>query len=146
MACLIMMIGISGCGKSTYASRLNADVVSSDKIREELFGDEDIQSDAAKVFKIAHKRVADKLSKGEDVIFDATNVTIFARKSILDFCKGINCCKIGVIFLTKPEKAIEQQKNRIRQVPEEVIQRQYISLMKEIDGIASEFDQIVCVQ
>ena len=147
MACpnLIMLIGISGCGKSTYANHLKADVVSSDEIRRELFGDEDVQSDPSKVFSVAHKRVADKLSEGKDVIFDATNVTSFARNSILNFCKGIDCCKIAVLFMTEPKKAIEQQKNRSRQVPEEVIYRQYKSLLKDIDDLPSEFDQIVCV-
>mgnify|MGYP003324219881 CR=1 FL=1 len=52
-----MMVGLSGCGKSTYAATLNAKVISSDAIRAEVFGDENDQTHNAQVFEILHKRV-----------------------------------------------------------------------------------------
>jgi predicted kinase len=140
---LIMLIGISGCGKTTFSSTIEALLVSSDSIREELYGDEAIQNDPSKVFQIAHERVINALKENKNVVFDATNVTTFARKSLLDLLTEVPCKKTGVLFLTTPEVAIQRQKMRTRQVPENVIYRQYATLMREINDIPSQFDDIV---
>ena len=139
---LYVMIGISGCGKSTYSEKMSAVVVSSDQIRRELFGDENTQGSPEKVFAIAHKRVRELLEKGNDVIFDATNVSSFARKTLLDAVKGIECEKIGVVFNVEPEEAICRQENRERKVPEFVIYRQYRILQRELESLPTQFDRL----
>ena len=50
---LTVLVGLPGSGKSTYANKIkNAILCSSDKVREELYGDENIQGDKQKVFRI----------------------------------------------------------------------------------------------
>lgn len=55
------MCGLSGSGKSSIAKDLavkyHAEIVSSDAIREELFGSCQNQSDNEKVFNIFNKRI-----------------------------------------------------------------------------------------
>ena len=81
MAKLILRVGISGSGKTTYARRqlistlTNAVHLSSDEIRRELYGDEATQKDHKAVFEIMHDRTVSLLQSGKTVTFDATNLT-----------------------------------------------------------------------
>lgn len=56
-----MMIGVFGSGKSTVAAEIaketGAEIVSSDAIRGEIYGDENCQANPARVFEIVHQRV-----------------------------------------------------------------------------------------
>ena len=85
----IMLVGLPGSGKSTYAHKvlevLKRSVwLSSDQIREEIYGDANCQKDPSKVFELMHERTVDLLDKGFDVIYDATNITRKNRLAILD--------------------------------------------------------------
>ena len=92
MRYFIMLCGLSGSGKSTLAEELlnryegRVTYIASDKIREEICGDENDQSKNTEVFEIIHKRIRD-WSKDESsttyLIYDATNLTCKNRKSIL---------------------------------------------------------------
>ena len=80
-------VGISGSGKSTWINAntdTNTVVVSPDDIRRELTGDISDQTKNKEVFQVAFKRAIDGLNAGKDVIFDATNVSSFHRKNMLD--------------------------------------------------------------
>ena len=139
---LYVMIGISGCGKSTYSEKLNVPVVSSDAIRKELFGDENDQGSPDKVFSLAYKRIREALESGSDVVFDATNVSCFARESLLNAVKGVECEKIGVVFPITPKEALLRQVNRERKVPTDVINRQYRTLQRDMESLHSQFDRL----
>ena len=129
MAKYIMMCGVSGSGKSTHAysySLINGtDIVSTDDIRAELFGDASIQSNGDKVFSIAKDRIREHLLNGEDVIFDATNVKRKDRKKALEWVEDIpNVFKRCVVLDTSESVCINRQNNRYRKVPISVIERQ----------------------
>lgn len=79
---LIMMIGLPGCGKSTYAkkaievgARHNLKVFSSDEYRAKMLGDWRDQSANKKIFDQLYKDLSEWLKQGNDAILDATNVT-----------------------------------------------------------------------
>lgn len=125
----IMMVGLPGSGKSAYAEKLsiehNATVCSSDKIREELCGDENFQKNNENVFKLLHTRIKDYLRTGENVIYDATNISSKRRKAFLSELKKISCTKKCVIMATPFNKCCEWNESRNRVVPYEVIERMY---------------------
>lgn len=130
MVKFVMLVGISGSGKSTYAEENaligNYKIVSSDTIREELYGDASCQSNPAKVFKIAHNRICEYLEQGENVIFDATNLESKHRKQLLtriDYIPGVK--KVCWIIFPPVEWCISNQDLRERKVPERVIRRQF---------------------
>ena len=57
----VILVGPPGCGKSTYGKKYaeehaNTIVLSSDQIREELYGDASIQDDPARVFTLMQSR------------------------------------------------------------------------------------------
>lgn len=139
MKFVFMTIGIPGSGKSTWANefaRLNPEfkIVSSDKIREELYGDESIQGNPKDVFKIAFKRTAKILQHDNArVIFDATNVQRKYREQFIDYMKkGVedaeNIYFTAVFFDCPYQKAIERQNERSRKVPNNVIYKMHSKL------------------
>lgn len=124
---LIIMVGLPGSGKSWHANELvrrgEADgVISSDKIREELLGDENDQSANDKVFKIFYERANKLLSEGKNVVLDATNVTLKSRRRIFAEIK-VPCTKICYIIATPIQECIKQDSERERSVGEEAIRK-----------------------
>ena len=87
-----IMVGVPGSGKSTVAKELSeqngAIILSSDSIRKELYGDENIQGDGRCVFKTLFERANNAISNGFDIIIDATNVDRKSRKSVFKSLKG----------------------------------------------------------
>ena len=106
MVDLYWMIGISGSGKSTLANKLAIDkeayVISSDKIRKELYGDENIQGDPNEVFNLVHERILAYLRSGIDVIYDATNISLKNRGTLFKLLKNtyIRVNNIAVVMTT----------------------------------------------
>lgn len=127
---LYIMVGISASGKSTIAKQIaekeNCIIVSSDAIRSEICpGGVSDQSKNEEVFKIFHRRIRENLLKGNNVICDATNITIRSRRAIFNTVRNIDCYKIGYIVVKKIEDCIKDNKNSDRvDVPDEVIYRQ----------------------
>jgi predicted kinase len=123
----IMLVGLPGSGKSSIAKQylqLNPGVIhnSSDEIRGKLFGDESIQGDPSKVFELMHKLTLSALDNGNDVIYDATNITRKDRMSILNkLPPDVN--KVCWVVWAPIEECIRRDYNRSRTVGEQVINR-----------------------
>lgn len=119
----IMMIGIPGSGKSTYAKKIaefeNAAIVSSDELRKELFGSVWELSKNAHLFGEIYRRIFKYLSEGKSVILDATNIRRNQRKHVLKKYK--NYYKECYYIKTSLKKALERNNVRDRNVPEDVI-------------------------
>ena len=79
-----MLIGLPGSGKSTVAQKIKdevislnkveVEIVSSDSIRKELYGNEEIQGDPQKVFTLMKQRSKQALLEDKYVIYDACNI------------------------------------------------------------------------
>lgn len=130
MLTFYMVCGPSGSGKSTLARHICQEhtdtiCISTDGIREELFGDENIQRNGDKVFKIAYECIIDNLREGLNVVFDATNLYAKDRRKILNIAKAAGAaCTVCYAFRGNCETCMVHQKSRIRQVPREVVERQ----------------------
>ena len=131
----IMLVGISGSGKTTYAKHFvemkaqegeEIIVLSSDDIREEIYGDASIQTDPARVFSIMNERTFNALEAGRSVIYDATNLMAKRRKEMVDAVRRIapDCLCICICCATVVQTCIERQKQRDRLVSAAVIRRQ----------------------
>lgn len=123
----IMLCGIPGVGKSTYIEGLEGEyvVLSSDSIREELYGCENEQGDAVEVFEILHKRLKEKLAEGKSVIYDATNISRKRRKHVLSLIAKTKCKKEIVYINVDLETALERDSKRERKVGKHVIEKMY---------------------
>lgn len=129
---LYIPIGISGCGKSTYANSLlkrdeKCMVHSSDSIRGEVYGDESCQDNPRKIFQLMRERTLKSLKEGYSVVYDATNLK---RRERITFIKEVrrNISNVhikAILFLVPPEVCIERRNSENnRKVPKEVILKQ----------------------
>ena len=124
---LILLVGIPGAGKTTFANNYieqesNTIRLSSDLIRAELYGDESIQGNPAEVFSLMQQRAVEALNDGQDVLYDATNITRKDRSSIIGVCPKF--AKIECQIIWAPiETCIERDANRDRTVGTAVIDR-----------------------
>lgn len=122
---LILLCGIPGSGKTTYAEKMKNSYtyhLSSDAIRKELYGDENIQGNSSDVFALMQDRAIMLLNNGFDVIYDATNITRKDRASIITKCPRVAQIECHIIW-APIEICIERDTARKRTVGKEVIDR-----------------------
>jgi predicted kinase len=133
MAKLIVLCGLPGSGKSSYADELmninntfsDEEMVihSSDAIRAELFGDAGSQEDNGRVFELMHKRTREDLKAGKTVIYDATNITRKARKSAIACANPTNDIIECHVVWAEPEECVRRDSLRDRKVGPGVIDK-----------------------
>ena len=124
---LILLCGIPGSGKTTWAKNYiskNPDFVhlSSDAIRAELYGDENIQGNPVEVFTLMQKKAVESLNAGHNVVYDATSMTRKDRAGIISMCPKFTHIQCNIIW-APIETCIERDTTRERTVGKEVIDR-----------------------
>ena len=126
---LIFLVGLSGSGKTTWAGQFvrdnsDTELLSSDKLRFELFGDENEQGHNSEVFNELHRRVISFLKKGKDVVYDATGLSSRRRRGFLKQLSQIECDKTCAVFSTPFETCVKRDAQRERSVGRGVIFKQ----------------------
>lgn len=128
---MAMLCGLPASGKSTYAKKLaekyNAIILSSDKLREELFDNVNCQDKNNELFTTLHRRIKELLRDGKNVVYDATNINSKKRRAFLNELNKIDCVKECHIMATPYEECLKRNTIRDRLVPEEVIKRMYLN-------------------
>lgn len=152
MSEFIMPVAVAGAGKSTLANKLasennNLRVVSSDAIREELYGNAEEQCNPKRVFDEMEERTILLLNAGYDVFYDATNTERKFRVATLEKVANISGVKsIAYVFPLDVERAIRQNASRERHVPEHVIRSMAKKIKSEPPVKEEGFDEIKMVE
>lgn len=129
----VMMMGLPGAGKSTYARAHFSDyeIVSSDLVREELGITEHTSEANVRVFDEVHKRVKENLKAGKNTVLDATNLKRKNRVHALTLARIAGrrqYMRATLIFiLDSVENCIEHDAKRPNPVGEGVINRMFSS-------------------
>ncbi len=127
---LVMLVGIPGCGKSSVSGKYEESgyqVHSSDRIREELYGSEEIQGNSSEVFQLLDQRVRKDLRNGSSCVVDATNLSRKRRTAMLRSLEKHAEQKTCVVVLAAPSVCMERNETRERTVPAEVIYKMLCS-------------------
>jgi protein phosphatase len=111
---LIVLIGSTGAGKSTFAHRLfrATEIVSSDACRGLVSDDENSLDATNDAFDLLHYWVAKRLKRGRLTVVDATNVRAEDRKSLIALARQHHCLPVAVV-LDVPD-AVAEARNRQR--------------------------------
>lgn len=137
---LILLIGLPGSGKTTWAkgfvTQFSAyQLVSTDAIRQQLYGDEAIQGD----WLVIWRTVLEQWQAGiraihqgdcQGVIYDATNARRRYRRDILVTARQLGFTTlIGCWFDTPLAICLQRNRQRPRQVPEAILYRMHRQLV-----------------
>lgn len=154
MAKLILLIGLPGSGKSTLAQHLLAEspqrqLISTDGIRSQLFGNEAIQGpwclvwrEVQRQFQQAVVQIQSK-STGE-AIYDATNTQRRHRREVIALARTTGFTYITGLWLDTPVwLCLARNKKRQRQVPEDVIFRMHRQLRDAPPSLPEGLDRLI---
>jgi aryl-alcohol dehydrogenase-like predicted oxidoreductase/predicted kinase len=148
--CLVVLIGASGSGKSTFASRHFAptEVLSSDAFRG-LVGDDENDMAATEDAFAALYLVADgRLRRGRFTVIDATNVTPASREPLVGIARRHRAVPVAIVLDVPSSVCIDRnRKRRDRRLDAGVIRRHGSSLRRSIDGLEAEgFERVVVLR
>lgn len=138
---LVVLIGISGSGKSTFArTHFKAtEVVSSDFCRGLVADDENDQSATPDAFDVLHYIVGTRLRRGLLTVVDATNVQQPARASLIKLAKSHDVLVDAIVFDVPESLAVERNQNRPdRDFGGHVIPRQHRDLKRSFRRLNKE--------
>jgi predicted kinase len=120
-----MLIGPPGSGKSALAAYLQENltgcqIISTDTIRQDLYGDPSIQGHWPDIEMCVLERVNHALQQGLSIIYDATNAHRPWRLDLLQKLPALNW--IGWHLIAPLDVCKQRNQQRARQVPESVIE------------------------
>jgi predicted kinase len=150
---LILPIGISGSGKSTYIRKNFRPevIVNPDTIRKELTGNiSDHSKDPYMWTQVVPKRLSDTMEKYGEAVLDATNVKSSERTSALKSF-GSDVKKIAIVFYVEPEVVKSRIKKDIEtgvdrsNVPDYAVDRQYQNFLNGLQNIEKQFDEVITI-
>ena len=98
--CLVLLVGASGSGKSTFAARhfLPTEIVSSDRCRAVVADDESDQSATADAFELVRFIAEKRLNARRSTVIDATNVRPEDRRAFVDLAKRYHALVVAFVF------------------------------------------------
>src|SRR5262249_55211768 len=102
---LVVLIGVSGSGKSTFARTHFApfEVLSSDFCRGLVSGDENSQEATRDAFDVLHYIAGKRLTAGHLTVIDATNVAPESRRSLVELARAHDVLPVAIV-LDLPER------------------------------------------
>jgi len=138
---LVVLVGASGCGKSTFARRhfLPTEVLASDFFRAMVRDDETDQTATTDAFDVLHFVARRRLRAGRIVVVDATSVQPESRKALVALARECHVFAVAIV-LNVPERVCSER-NRARtdrQVPPHVIPQQVSQLRRGLRGLQRE--------
>ncbi len=131
-----ILIGCPSSGKSTVAHEIqqndqNCWIISTDQIRQKLYGNAAIQGNWLEIEKEIFRQIEQYLGAGHSIIYDATNAKPSWRRDFLEKATQFdNINWIGWYLKTPLEVCLKWNRQRSRQVPSDIIKKFYENLQE----------------
>jgi protein phosphatase len=138
---LVVLIGSSGAGKSTFAARhfSPTQVLSSDALRAMVADDPNDQAATDAAFELLHTALSMRLARGRLTVVDATSVEGWARAQLLAVARRHGRPTAAVVFDLPLATCLERNAARTdRRVPPASIRRQHARMRASLDGLGAE--------
>jgi protein phosphatase len=138
---LVVLIGATGSGKSTFAARhfLPTEIISSDRCRALVADDENDQSATPEAFELLHMIAAKRLARRRLAVIDATNVRPEDRKQLVELARRYHALPSAIVFDLPEDLCFERNKARTdRNASERVIRDHVRLLRKSLRGLDRE--------
>src|SRR3954447_16265127 len=138
---LVVLIGASGSGKSTFAKRhfLPTEVISSDRARGLVADDENDQAEPGPAVDRFHVIAAMRLALGRLTLIDATNVQPDSRKPLVALAREHHVLPVAIVLDVPEQLARERNRSRAdRQFGPHVIRRQQALLRRSLGRLERE--------
>ncbi|MBA2809652.1 polynucleotide kinase-phosphatase [Streptomyces sp. KM273126] len=139
---LVVLIGASGSGKSTFARRhfKPTEVISSDFCRGLVADDENDQSASRDAFDVLHYIAGKRLAAGRRTVVDATSVQQESRRQLVDLAKKYDVLPIAIVLDVPEEVCAERNAGRTDRadMPRRVIQRHTRELRRSLRHLERE--------
>lgn len=139
--CLVVLVGASGSGKSTFARKhfLPTQVLSSDYFRGLVGDDENDQSASAAAFEVLHFVAGKRLDAGRTTVIDATNVQRADRAHLVELAREHNVLPVAIVLDTPEEVCLERNATRPdRDFGAHVVRRHRTALRKSLKFLGKE--------
>lgn len=138
---LVVMIGASGSGKSTFARQhfKATEILSSDLCRGLVSDDENDQSATNDAFAVLHFIARKRLAAGRLTVVDATNVQPEARKPLVEIAREFHVLPVAIVVDMPERLCQDRNQNRPdRQFGSHVVRNQAQQLRRSIRGLERE--------
>ncbi|MFE0729598.1 polynucleotide kinase-phosphatase [Streptomyces antibioticus] len=139
---LVVLIGASGSGKSTFARRhfKSTEVISSDFCRGLVSDDENDQSATRDAFDVLHYIAGKRLASGRRTVVDATSVQSDARRKLVELAREHDVLPIAIVLDVPEEVCAERNAARTDRadMPRRVIQRHIRELRRSLRHLERE--------
>jgi protein phosphatase len=139
--CLVVLVGTSGSGKSSFAARHfgRFEVISSDFCRGLVSDDENDQDATKAAFELLDVIVGKRLARGRLTVVDATNVQREARQHLVELAKAHDVLPVAIVLDVPPAVAVARNAERPdRDFGSHVIRRQHDQLRRSLKGLSRE--------
>ncbi|MFF9347828.1 polynucleotide kinase-phosphatase [Streptomyces sp. NPDC014734] len=139
---LVVLIGASGSGKSTFARRhfKPTEIISSDFCRGLVADDENDQSASRDAFDVLHVIAGKRLAVGRLTVVDATNVQPESRKQLVQLARSHDVLPIAIVLDLPEEVCLARNAARPDRadMPRHVVRRHRSELRRSLRGLERE--------
>ncbi|MGW2818028.1 polynucleotide kinase-phosphatase [Streptomyces sp. NPDC001415] len=139
---LVVLVGATGSGKSTFARRhfKPTEVISSDFCRGLVADDENDQGASRDAFDVLHYIAAKRLAAGRLTVVDATNVQPESRKQLVRLAREHDVLPIAIVLDLPEDVCAERNAKRPDRagMPRHVIGRHRRELRRSLRGLERE--------
>ncbi|WP_405934311.1 polynucleotide kinase-phosphatase [Streptomyces longwoodensis] len=139
---LVVLVGASGSGKSTFARRhfKPTEVISSDFCRGLVSDDENDQGATRDAFDVLHYIAGKRLAAGRRTVVDATSVQKEARRQLIDLARRYDVLPIAIVLDVPEEVCAERNASRPDRadLPRRVVRRHTRELRSSLRHLERE--------